>query len=382
MKIRSLSFAILICSIGIAWAQCPSYSQTNIQNGTCSESKGDVLLQGKGPIILTVNGTLTINGDLSVIGETLIVTGELTVIGAFNVGQGSSVIVKNGGIVSVVSMVSGFGSSLTVENGGSLAIAQNAGSGLYAAFDVDFGASVYVGGSFVSGGIGLSAIDGDMRVDGDFTNTGGGVMEGNGVLMVGGSYIDNGDASHYSGIYNGRLLPVEFSRFSTEVNRRQVTLKWQTEMVQNSYGFEVERSKDGEVFKSVGWVPSRVNADRNTYDFLDINPIRRVTYYRLRKVKYDGHYAYSSIIRVDKNGASSLLAEASDPMIDQIRSVNEIAEFQLYNEAGKLLLERKNIIRKEAEALIAQQIENGPVGVYTLNARIGKSTDEIQLVKE
>lgn len=382
MKIRSLLYAILICSIGIAWTQCPSYSQTNIQNGTCSESKGDVMLQGKGAITLTVNGRLTINGDLNVIGETLIVTGELTVIGAFNVGQGSSVIVKHGGIVSVVSMVSGFGSSLAVENGGSLAVAQNAGSGLYAAFDVDFGASVYVGGSFVSGGIGLSAIDGDMRVDGDFTNTGGGVMEGNGVLMVGGKYIDNGDASRYSGIYNGRLLPVEFVSFSSTLDRRNITLKWQTEIEQNSYGFEVERSKDGEVFKSIGWVPSNDKVDRNTYNFADDNPIKRVTYYRLRKVKYDGKYEYSSIIRVDKNGTSSRLAEASDPMIDRIRSINEIAEFQLYDETGRLLLERRNIIRKEAEELIAHQIENSPVGVYTLNARIGKSTDEIQLVKE
>lgn len=383
MKTRSLSFAILICSIGIAFGQCPSYTTSYTQSGNCSESRGNVRLQGVGAITLVVDGNLTINGDFSVIGETLIVKGELTVIGAFNVGQGSSVIIKDGGIMSVVNMVSGFGSTVTVEEGGSLAVAQNAGSGLYAAFAVDFGASVYVGGSFVSGGVGISAIDGDMRVDGDFTNTGGGVVEGNGVLMVGGEYIDNGDATNYSGVYNGRLLPAEFVDFSGEMKDSHVTLNWQTKIELDNHGFEIERSEDGEQFEAIGWTPSHsAQLDFHEYGFTYYAPEIEIAYYRLRKVKFDGKYEYSSIVRIDKDGNASMLAASPDSAIGRIRSINQLTEFKLYDSQGELLLQRENIIRIEAEKLISNQIENSPIGVYTLTARIGETTDQIRLVKK
>ncbi|MEO9481968.1 MAG: hypothetical protein ABJG47_00895 [Ekhidna sp.] len=383
MKIRSLTVAILICMIGIAYGQCPSYSTSNIQTGICSESSRDIKLQGEGKVTLIVNGNLTINGDLNVLGETLIVNGELTVVGAFNAGQGSSVIIKNGGIVSVVSMISGFGSAVTVEQGGSMAISQNAGSGLYAAFEVDFGASVYVGGSFVSGGVGISAIDGDMRVDGDFTNTGGGVVEGNGVLMVGGEYIDNGDASSYLGICNGTLLPVEFADFTGRKEKKNIILDWQTAGELDSHGFEIERSRDGENFEVIGWTPSDENrTEAGKYSFTDNDAAQEISYYRLRKVEYDGQYEYSPVVRIDEKGNSSMLAVYPDPSIGRVRKLNELSEFQLYDSEGKLLLEKKNIIRVEAERLISQQIAEGPIGVYTLSARVGESTDQIRLIKK
>lgn len=381
MKIIPLTFAILICSIGIVSGQCPSYSRSNTQSGTCSESKGNVNLQGEGAITLIVNGNLTIKGDFNVVGETLIVNGELTVLGSFNAGHGSSVIIQNGGVMNVISLISGFGSTISVERGGSMAISHNAGSGLYAAFAVDFGASVYVGGSFVSGGVGLSAIDGDMMVDGDFTNTGGGVVEGNGVLMVRGDYIDNGDDSNYSGIYNGMLLPVEFADFSSEPSKRGLTLKWRADG-DLSHGFEIERSEDGEQFESIGWTPSHESEmNAQVYFFTDIDPIKLTSYYRLRKVEFDGKYNYSPIIRIDEEGSSSIIASYPNAAIGKIRKLNELSEFQLYNADGKLLLAKKNIIRIEAEKLISQEIEKNPVGEYTLSARIGESTDQIKLVK-
>ncbi len=383
MKIRSLTFAILACAIGIALGQCPSYSTSSTQKGTCREPAGNIMLQGKGPVTLTVDGNLTISGDFDVIGETLIVNGELTVLGALNAGKGSSVIISNGGIINVVSMVSGLGSSVTVEKGGSLAIAQNAGSGLYAAFAVDFGASVYVGGSFVSGGIGISDIDGDMMVNGDFTNTGGGVIEGNGVIMVGGDYIDNGDDSNYSGLYNGELLPVKFKSFTGEMDTPYVTLNWQMVSGLDSHGFEIERSEDGENFQAVGWIPSHTDSMMvPRYSFTDNSPSRGLSYYRLRNVEFDGLYEYSSIIRIDENGVASSLATYPNPAIGKIRKLNELSEFQLYDSNGILLLEEKDIIRAEAEKLISRQLEQSPLGTYTLSARVGESTDQIRLVKK
>lgn len=383
MKIRSLTFTILVCTIGIVQAQCPSYSTSNTQIGTCRESAGDIRLQGDESITLTVDGNLTINGDFNIIGETLIVNGELTVLGSLNAGYGSSVIISDGGVINVVSMISGFGSSVTVERGGSLGVSQNAGSGLYAAFAVDFGASVYVGGSFVSGGVGLSDIDGDMMVNGDFTNAGGGVVEGSGVLLVGGDYIDNGDDSNYAGLYNGETLPVKFVGFSGEMSNRDVMLSWQTSVEFNSHGFEIERSEDGEHFEIIGWIPSHDHIMKaHTYSFVDNNPTKGLSYYRLRKVEFDGLYEYSSIIRIDGSGVSSTLATYPDPAIGKIRKLNELDEFQLHDSNGTLLLEKKNIIRAEAEKLIFHEIEQGPLGTYTLSARIGESTDKIRLVKK
>ena len=382
MKFKSLTIAILVFSTRIALGQCPSYTTSSTQLGNCIEPRGNLTLKGEGPITLNVNGNLTINGDLNVIGEALIVTGELTVIGALNIGHGSSVTIKEDGIISVVSMISGFGSTITVESGGSLAVAQNVGSGFYAAFAVDFGASVYIGGSFVSGGIGLSAIDGDMRVEGNFTNTGGGVVEGNGVLMVGGTYVDNGDVSLYSGIYNGQLLSKEFIDFSIEREKRGILLSWQTEVEHSSHGFEVERSKDGENFKTVGWTPSyEKRTDPHKYIYVDKTPAKAISYYRLRKVKFDGNYEYSSVVRIDKHGNSSVQAVNPDSAIGRIRSTNTLSEFQLKDPNGNLILQGTDIVRKEAEKLISNEIDNGPAGEYMLTARIGESEDEIRLVK-
>lgn len=343
MKTRSLFFAILICSICImAWSQCPSYTTTNTQTGTCSEPAGNITLQGPGAVTLTVNGNLTINGNLNVVGETLVVNGSLTVTGAFNSGIGSSVTIANGGDIDANSLASGLGATFTVENGGTLMVTNDAGTGLFAAFTVESGGFVDVGGNFVTGGIGSATIDGDMNVDGDFTNAGGGVLGGSGILTVGGTYTNDGDDTGYSGTFNGAPLPVELVYFSGNLGNGGVALEWQTSTEINNKGFEIERSGDGEYFATIGWVKGNGNSnDMHEYSFTDSNPYLGLSYYRFRQVDFDGQSEYSPIIRIEGEGTSSTLAVYPNPTSGPIRILNELSEFQLYDPSGRLVLQKK-----------------------------------------
>ncbi|MES2797364.1 MAG: T9SS type A sorting domain-containing protein [Bacteroidota bacterium] len=94
-------------------------------------------------------------------------------------------------------------------------------------------------------------------------------------------------------------LPIILSSFSAKNWGNTNHLEWQTASEINSNLFEVERSGDAKKFEKIGLIKAKVNSNEKTsYNFIDINPISGVNYYRLKLYDFDGKNTFSKIISV------------------------------------------------------------------------------------
>lgn len=95
-------------------------------------------------------------------------------------------------------------------------------------------------------------------------------------------------------------LPVTFIDFNGTVHADQASLHWSTATELNNKGFEVEKSMDGSIFSSIGFVNGNTNSSlTNNYSYTDNKVLSGFNYYRLKQVDLDGNFRYSSTIRLD-----------------------------------------------------------------------------------
>jgi hypothetical protein len=112
------------------------------------------------------------------------------------------------------------------------------------------------------------------------------------------------------------VLPVHFTNFTATRKDGNVQLKWETATEQNNKGFHVQRNIDGE-WKTVAFVFAATETGNSTtvngYAFLDNNPAKGLTQYRLIQEDHDGRVAYSRIVPVQGLQGSSRLLVYPNP---------------------------------------------------------------------
>lgn len=95
----------------------------------------------------------------------------------------------------------------------------------------------------------------------------------------------------------GSVLPVDLLTFEGEALAKVNRLYWTTANEINSHGFQIEKSKNGIVFDSIGYVISK-NQIESEYSFDDDKPWSGSNFYRLEQVDQDGESKYSHIIHI------------------------------------------------------------------------------------
>jgi hypothetical protein len=100
------------------------------------------------------------------------------------------------------------------------------------------------------------------------------------------------------------LLPVDLMSFEANQTGKHVNLKWITASEINNSHFEVQRSKDGESWLTIGTVQGSGSSDQmNVYQFIDVNPMSGINYYLLKQVDFDGTESYSDLREVIISGS-------------------------------------------------------------------------------
>ncbi|UCE07537.1 MAG: VCBS repeat-containing protein, partial [bacterium] len=98
----------------------------------------------------------------------------------------------------------------------------------------------------------------------------------------------------------GIALPVELISFFNKVEGNQVILQWTISNTVNFYGFQVERSLDGIHFQKVGFVPILNNSHQTRYYQWSAKALAPgIYYYRLKMLKADGTFEFSSVLEVN-----------------------------------------------------------------------------------
>jgi hypothetical protein len=104
-------------------------------------------------------------------------------------------------------------------------------------------------------------------------------------------------------------LPVDLINFVAKPeNDTRVKISWTTTFELNNSHFDVERSADGNHFTVIGTVPGKGNSgDRVNYSTYDEQPLRGISYYRLRQVDKDGKAATTKTVMVNIGGAEGVV---------------------------------------------------------------------------
>lgn len=112
------------------------------------------------------------------------------------------------------------------------------------------------------------------------------------------------------GADNFAVLPVNLLSLNGRRTGANNQLYWATASELNNRGFQIERSYDGRLFNSIGFVASKaVNGSSNTqinYDYTDMQADAKMAYYRLRQLDIDGRSSFSNMVTIKLTQTTTL----------------------------------------------------------------------------
>ncbi|MFL5731348.1 MAG: T9SS type A sorting domain-containing protein [Cytophagaceae bacterium] len=158
--------------------------------------------------------------------------------------------------------------------------------------------------------------------------------------------------TNYQAIRNPVLLPVEFVNFyAVKKSETSADLIWSTATEDNSSKFIIERSADGQTWRTAG----QTNASGNSsgieyYRFTDENLSSGTYYYRLQEVDVDGSISYSNVISISLKGNEEVIDIFPNPAGSRqsitINSESYLISLEIVDVNGHSLALHQNIWEK------------------------------------
>lgn len=127
-----------------------------------------------------------------------------------------------------------------------------------------------------------------------------------------GESVDGNDIS-LSGSF--RILPVRFVNVRAALRSKEVDVTWTNATESDVVYYIVERSANGREFTALNKVyPSQNNGGPADYHSLDLQPLNKANYYRIRAVETNGQVLYSSIVKIEVNSTTTSLGVYPNPV--------------------------------------------------------------------
>lgn len=159
----------------------------------------------------------------------------------------------------------------------------------------------------------------------------------------------------------GDPLPVTLLFVKLIKTGRDFVIEWRT-VLENSFShFEVQRSQDGRVFRTLGTL--RAGGAGYEYAFTDAEPLNGTGYYRLKMVDEDGTFQYSSVLtgKSDRRGQPIIYPNPNGGQI----TIGDLAkgdEVRMYNTSGLLVYSRNMSSGGDLKVVM----DDKPKGNYTM----------------
>jgi hypothetical protein len=180
-------------------------------------------------------------------------------------------------------------------------------------------------------------------------------------------------------------LSVKLLDFNAVLRNEKVYLDWSTMTETHNDYFTIERSHDGHLFTPLFHVKGFENSTSlKHYNDIDHNPLKGVSYYRLKQTDTDGKYSYSQI-RAVQNNLNGLVI-FPNPAVDnhfQVEYTSEVSEqvdVLIYNNIGQLLYKSNFISQK---GINTQEIHllHAAKGLYHLHLKSESIGDVVQKIE-
>lgn len=114
-------------------------------------------------------------------------------------------------------------------------------------------------------------------------------------------------------------LPVELSSFNVKKSNSLVELNWTTHSELNNDYFEIQRSKTGKIFETIGFQKGAGTSNEIiNYKFADLVPMEGITYYRLEQFDFDGKSSFSPIRTINETRNLNKALISPQPAKDQL----------------------------------------------------------------
>lgn len=301
----------------------------------------------------TINGDVFVSGSLNFIlndfanGLTIAANDTLTVFGDLTF-TAALMTLDVQGVLKVYGNLDTNGSTVNILGDGTIVISGNL---------------VIDGGSTYSDVVGGD----DLYVDGTITGTGNG-----------GDFTDlntNQPVLHAEVVTE---LPVTLVGFDVYAEPERVRLAWATASEENFDFFDIQRSKDGKNYESIGEVEGSGNSTQLiNYTFSDNHPYSGISYYRLKAVDYDGSFEIFESKRADISFGGSQMSLYPNPILRHTSGLR--VDFQaalsnktisIYNALGQLMVHETI-----AEGANFWSLDQGlPKGLYHIKAQLGNQT--------
>lgn len=179
--------------------------------------------------------------------------------------------------------------------------------------------------------------------------------------------------TYYFGVGgNVSSLPVKLVSFDANKTNEDVLINWETISEINSSHFELERSEDGQLFKSIRNQKAAGNSNTKiAYHYIDNTPFKITQtsklYYRLKAVDLDGTFTYSIIKSVNNNDMDNSFVIYPNPTSGTvfISSSQTIGIIKVFDVTGKLVHNQKNNSKQTNTEIDLSALSNG---VYFINS--------------
>lgn len=174
-------------------------------------------------------------------------------------------------------------------------------------------------------------------------------------------------------------LPLQLLSFTGQPAGKAVNLKWTTANEVNVSLFDIERSTDGNSFKTIGNMPA---IGAGNYAFTDDNPLTGTNYYRLKMIDKDGSATYSNVVVVSTRPATTF-GVYPNPVTDQLTITHDKttteAVVTIYTIDGKKVLAQQLAIGNTVDKLSIGKL---PAGNYIVSLNINNTINTTELIKK
>jgi hypothetical protein len=180
-------------------------------------------------------------------------------------------------------------------------------------------------------------------------------------------------------------LPVSLLNFKSQRQNGRAVLTWSTSNEQTTSRFEIQRSKDGMNFSTIGVVKAKGSSSSIQQYYFSEEELASLMHYRLKIIDGNGSYQYSHTILISPEGAQKIwVVNPFDNKIELklARTPSSKIEVYLSDISGKLIGREIFLNQNAVEFYFNNKLNALSKGVYLLCVKVDGQTFIMKIVKE
>lgn len=176
--------------------------------------------------------------------------------------------------------------------------------------------------------------------------------------------LDNTNDDPTTSIQVQVALAVKLSSFTAVASDCNTLLKWTSQQETDNKDYQVEVSKDGRIYSTVGVVRGAGTSGASlSYSFTDKKPFDGYSFYRLKMIASNGHVEYSNVVTVNNKCKEKSVRIYPNPLVENqqfgvyISGYTGTLKGELMSMAGQLIQTFK--LHNETNTLAIQGVTQG-----------------------